>query len=373
MRSLEKVAYDKGWVKPEPITKQASKKESLAPTNNLMTNVLKLCAGLRTQGMEKYADELETCFLNYKRAQTMYDAHGEKGEDVIHAAHPKGSHKMEDIDSSEAVFEDILDQHVKIMQVMDKKPSGKLSTAREIIDGVRVVLGQDANEEQEDALLQDVKVKMQSVNSIMNSFFEQIQSEVTVSADMMKPIIRIRELTEIRHPKKDDMLHLKKVLEDVRWRFKPGILMGISADTWDTTEPLIDQSLDLVDKAMRSREGYLKLIRPSSHVQEKVVTPVKPAVPTNQAAPTTTGTAQQLPVLYNEITQSITASKTKAQTLPNGPQLSALLDKALQFAKSTFETGFQQSVNDPTVAQTTLNKLMVLKNRLSITQQKYSI
>jgi hypothetical protein len=148
MRSLERVAQEKGLVKPEPLTKAAmTKKADLTPSTSLTENVIKLCAGLRERGFDKYAEELEFNLLNYKKAQTLYETSPEKGEDVINFAHPKGSHKLEDVDSSEAVFEDILDKHTKILDVVNKKPTGKLSTAS-AIKAVKKVLGEatdDAN------------------------------------------------------------------------------------------------------------------------------------------------------------------------------------------------------------------------------------
>lgn len=141
MRSLEKVAQEKGLIKADPIKKTAAVKLDLTPSNNLTDNILKLCAGLRAQGRNKYAEELENNFLNYKKAQTLYETSKEKGEDLINSAHPKGSHKLEDVNSKEAVFENILDQHLKTLEVVNKKPTGKLSNAS-IIKSVKTVLGQ---------------------------------------------------------------------------------------------------------------------------------------------------------------------------------------------------------------------------------------
>jgi hypothetical protein len=145
MRSLEKVAKEKGLVKPEAIQKTAAvtKKADVTPTSNLMENIFKLCNGMRAQGLDKEAAEVEMHFLNYKRAQTLYEAHKEKGEDLIHAAHPEGSHKLEGVEGDEATFEDILDKHVKIMQKVEKMPTGKLSSAAQIVRAVKMALGQE--------------------------------------------------------------------------------------------------------------------------------------------------------------------------------------------------------------------------------------
>jgi hypothetical protein len=142
MRSLTKVAQDKGWIKDEPVVKTASPKLDLNPSKDLTENLLKLCNGLRASGFEKQANEIEDKFVVYKQAQSLYGVSGEDGEDLLNSAHPKGSHKMEDVDSNEAVFEDLLDKHQKIVSVVDKKPTGKLASTRSIIDAVKIVLAE---------------------------------------------------------------------------------------------------------------------------------------------------------------------------------------------------------------------------------------
>ncbi|HEY5268398.1 MAG TPA: hypothetical protein VII94_04665 [Candidatus Saccharimonadales bacterium] len=147
MRSLEKVAQEKGLIKPNVLEKIAScpKKLDMTPTSDLMENIFKLCTGLRAQGFTKAATELEVKYLNYKQAQTLYEAHAEKGEDLIEAAHPKGSHHLENVEGDEAVFEDILDKHKKIVDVVNKTPNGKLSESSAVINAVKTVLSEKKN------------------------------------------------------------------------------------------------------------------------------------------------------------------------------------------------------------------------------------
>lgn len=151
-RSYVKIAQEKGWVQEEPLKKEASAPD-FHPTTNLMENILKLCRGLRQSGFDKYAEELESKFVQFKQANCHYDVSGETGEDLIHAAHPKGSHKLEGVDSDEGTIETVLDQHMKILEKIQKMPHGKLSTASEIIDAVKVVLAQSHD---------DVKKKLDS-------------------------------------------------------------------------------------------------------------------------------------------------------------------------------------------------------------------
>lgn len=150
MRALEKVAKEKGLVKPEALQKQASapKKPDLTPSDDLMENILKLCNGLRSKGLVKAASEIEVNYLNYKQAQTLYETSKEKGEDLVDTAHPKGSHKLENVEGDEAVIETIVDQHLKHLQMIDKKPTGKLADASQVIKAVKRVLGQQQSAQQ---------------------------------------------------------------------------------------------------------------------------------------------------------------------------------------------------------------------------------
>jgi hypothetical protein len=141
MKSLEKVAVEKGLIKPEAMVKEASSKEDFSPSSNLSINIIKLCDGLRSRGLSAYADDLEKNFLNYKKAESLYSVSKETGEDLIDMAHPKGSHKLEGVEG-DAVIETVVDRHKKIVEKINKKPTGKLTTAKEIIDAVKHALGQ---------------------------------------------------------------------------------------------------------------------------------------------------------------------------------------------------------------------------------------
>ena len=115
MRSLERVAREKGMIKEEPLQKTASTHLNLSPSDSLMENILNLCAGLRASGFSKYADELETNYLTYKRATNeLYQTDAKAGEKEVQTAHPDGSHKLEGVLGDDlAVVEDILDRHLR--------------------------------------------------------------------------------------------------------------------------------------------------------------------------------------------------------------------------------------------------------------------
>lgn len=139
MQAFEKLAQSKGLVKPEVVTKTASKTLDLNPSENLLENILKLAQGLRSQGFTKHANDLENKFLAFKQADSLYETSKETGEDVVDQAHPQGSHKM---DGQDHTVLTIVDQKKEIENVVNKQPKGKLSTAEDIIDAVKKVFAQ---------------------------------------------------------------------------------------------------------------------------------------------------------------------------------------------------------------------------------------
>lgn len=143
MRSYIRTASNKGWIESESLKKTASAEDDFSISENLTENVIKLCSGLRKSGMIKQAEELENKFFIYKKAEALYDVSGETGDDLVDAAHPNGSHKLENVDGPESVVETILEQHKKNLEVVNKKPTGKLASNKDILSAVKIALAQD--------------------------------------------------------------------------------------------------------------------------------------------------------------------------------------------------------------------------------------
>lgn len=141
MRSFEKVALQKGLVTPDVIVKSASSfaKESLAPTNDLSKDIIKLCVALRKENLNTHADLIESKFMQFKKANALYNTSKETGEDMIDTAHPDGSFKLEGV-SGDCVVETIIDKHLKMVETINKKPTGKLANLQ-AINKVKIVLG----------------------------------------------------------------------------------------------------------------------------------------------------------------------------------------------------------------------------------------
>jgi len=250
MRSLEKVAREKGWVEVKPITKSASNELNLSPSPNLVDNVMKLCAGLRQAGLERYALDIENKFVAFKQAATLYDTHGETGDDLIDAAHPKGSHKMEGLDN--AVFKTILDRHVDMINMIDKKPSGKLSNAKDILRAVKVVLAQApaaAPASDVSKLEANIRQNMSRLKSSLTKLVSLTESEFTWSLSH-----RANEVSEwASNPTKANLDNIKKGLAGIREKCRPSWSGGVSEDLWSKIQPLIDLLISLNDKSIEMR------------------------------------------------------------------------------------------------------------------------
>ena len=256
MRSLERVAQEKGLIKPELLQKQAAvvKKADFTPSSDLMENIFKLCEGMREQGLIKEASELETNYFNYKRAQTLYETTTEKGEDQIHAAHPEGSQQAEGVEGEEATFEDILDQHVKILQKVEKKPSGNLSSTAHILNEVKKALGEDT----QDSLAATIKADLATVIKNVSRINTLSANELTFSIQNYEDAIR--DLME--DIKIDNLKKIKSWLGGLRHRLDPsGFLhyttfgaIGLSEDTWKGIQGLLSGAEhainDAIDKAI---------------------------------------------------------------------------------------------------------------------------
>lgn len=142
MRELERLSISKGEFKPEVVVKEvAMKKVSFVPTNDLDNDILKLAEGLRSKGFEKDAEALEAKFVLYKEAGThLYRAIDEDGDDLIDFAHPDGEVRVGD--SEHGVVETLLTGHKKMLDVVNKAPTGKFAkAANELVEDVGGILG----------------------------------------------------------------------------------------------------------------------------------------------------------------------------------------------------------------------------------------
>jgi hypothetical protein len=245
MRSLIKVAAEKGWVKPEPLQKTASVQEDLTPTANLTENVMKLCAGLRQSGMDKFARELEDKFVAYKKVATsLYDVSGEKGEDLIHAAHPKGGHKMNDL-AGDVLVETILENRLKMLEMINKKPTGKLASHSSILHAVKIVLAEDTVESLEAKVKSNINAAFAKFNKVREYANKDLTFSLGTGAfddDLFK------------NPTIDEINSTIKSVSRKIWGLKPGWSGGVTEDTWSIIQPMIPQINGYLSAAMEAKK-----------------------------------------------------------------------------------------------------------------------
>lgn len=390
MRSLERVAQEKGLIKTQPLNKTAAaKKIDLTPTINLLDNVLKLCAGLRERGFEKQANDLEVYLINYKKAQTLYETFPEKGEDLIHAAHPKGSHKLEGIDAADegSVVEDILDQYAKSLEMVNKRPTGKLSSA-EAIKAVKVTLGAtplvlaqvqsppkatlDLSKLSAEQLEQLINSNVQEVINVVDEAADRVKDEITFySADIVPKVNAIKEAA-----KNTTLDNLKEIADKIlvlSQRLQPGgfatvWMGGVTENTWATVEELLKGAQHLANEAIEARRVILR----------QRATAIRNTFEGDGKIPTGTNINDPVSQAYNDAIKTIGLYKSRIQAkdLSNGPVLIEWLDKqALPFVQTNLDAyNKSEYKSDKQVVDSYLNKLNnTLKPRLDAFQQKWSI
>lgn len=271
MRSLERVAREKGLVKPEELVKEASlqKKADLTPTDNVLLNLLKLSEGLREAGFDKYADELETKALAYKRAQTLYETSKEKGEDLIDAAHPKKDHSNEGVEGSSA-FDTIVEQHLNNVKVVEKAPTGKLASSKDILKAVRVVLAEDG-----DVLLDQIREQVSIILSSVRKLDSITSKELTfdLSTGYLPNLENLG-----KNPTVDRLKQMQGIISKMRWRLKPGTMFGVSEDLWSQIEPLQAGAEKAIAKAIDLRVKYNQL-KSKELSGDEAPKPAAPAAP----------------------------------------------------------------------------------------------
>ncbi len=266
MRSLTKLAREKGWITETKLEKTASAQNpDLTPTNDFTSNLLKLCNGLRASGFDKQAEELESKFLQLKSAQSMYGVSNEKGEDLVHDAHPKGSHKLEGVDSKEATVEDILDKHLQILDVVNKKPTGKLSDASSILGAVKVVLSQakgpDTSGMSVAELENGLNRNVNFASNIVNQVSGLAKGEMSAFMDFQRfhnNFLKAAEHTDI-----DGLKEMLSQLNAMETRLSPESWFhyvsfgqsGISESTWAIVSPLLERAKQAVNRALEYRKA----------------------------------------------------------------------------------------------------------------------
>jgi len=274
MRSLEKLAVEKGIVKQEVVIKQASVAQDLRPTSDFTQNLLKLCSGLRSAGFNKQADDLEIKYLTFKSAGAdVYNTSKETGEDLVDQAHPKGSAKVSDV-SGDATVETIVDQKAIIEKIVGKNPTGKLA-GKDILNAVKMVFADDNSAN----LLSEIQSNVRIFRSI-------VEKTVNSGNIMMASNLLDNLNTLLSNPIKDNLIRAKNYVYGgpgtIEFRIKPGKIFGMSKDSWERISSFFDSGKKYIDAAIDARTQLnsiesAKLLSkdnvPNAELQKNVIVP----------------------------------------------------------------------------------------------------
>jgi hypothetical protein len=356
MRSLAKIANGKGWLPADkPVVKTAAPALDLSPTNNLTENLLKLCSGLRASGFDKQAVEVEQRFVTYKRAQSLYQAHKETGDDLLESAHPKGSHHLEGVEGKEATVEDLLDKHVQFLHVVNKQPIGKLSSSQDIIHAVKIILGQAittpsldkmspsqliASANQDLERVYQLAAKSGGMTGIVLGWIrgrmEQVEKLMTLPAELLSAdnindaINSVEAIERNMHP---NFLH----------NYLPEFLnKGISTDAlWNAITPILSSAKTKLQGATTKVVNLQTNYESPNAIGEKTVTELD--------AKTAPNANQQLIQSFNQIAQIAKTYKSRVaiRKLPNADALNNWLDSAIaessQYANNLAKSGSEDA------------------------------
>lgn len=245
------------------MSKNLSDKLNLISQTNLISNIDKLCNSLRESGFHSYANEIESKFILFnKEAKSK-----EPGESLLEEAH-----KEKEITYSDSVYgvvENLLNQHKKILDIVNKSPSGKLAS-KDILSHVKTVLSQQkvSNEQRKQQayftlkgiinLLNFAKSRLLSIEDVSEDnslLFTNKSSEIinyinslneyTISLESVIQIIKL-------------LYSLKKIANETKdlkfWA--PSFLVNKNTNEFNVVIQDIDGSLETAKKVNDILNGY---------------------------------------------------------------------------------------------------------------------
>lgn len=176
--SFKEIALEKKWINSEQIEKKASTID-LSVTDSFDANISKLILGLKNSNLDKFAEEIKINFLKYKKAESdLYNVTKDEYAKYINLAHPKGSHKMENMEG-DAVVEDLYDTQNAILNLLkDKKKPNNLKNIK---------ASEDDNKE-----VGNLKSKIiKNLNNLQSAIKESSINQKNVILNLTYPLIRL--------------------------------------------------------------------------------------------------------------------------------------------------------------------------------------
>lgn len=178
MRELERQAARKGHFEPSPeetVDAAAHKTaQNFIPsrTGNWYNDTMNLVTALRNAGYKKSAADIEEKATNMKFAEVhLYKAIDEDGDAFMDYAHPEGDTEIIPAQDGRGKVERTTTTHDKMLDVLHKKPTGKLYGAasfvlnREVKEAALDVL----KTAQDVGAIDEIKKKFESIQRIINN------------------------------------------------------------------------------------------------------------------------------------------------------------------------------------------------------------
>lgn len=258
MRSLERLAKEKGLVESPVMLKKEASAPDYKISNNLMQNILKLCSGLRALGHNKFANDLEEKFILFKKADKLYGISSEKGEDLIDEAHPKGSYRLEGVEG-DAVIETILDQHLKMVDVVSKKPNGKLASSKNILGAVKTVLGQSNT-----LINENLSILKDSLETILHQYKNQSILTRPISDGGASNLLKLVRSLAPENLTRVQGFKVKADLDSLYAHFEPEWFGGVAGDsTWKFMTPYFERAYKAINSINKELESKKNIPQPA--------------------------------------------------------------------------------------------------------------
>jgi hypothetical protein len=300
-----------------------SEDTSLTPT------LLSLCNKLRAKGFFKQATALEKNLLLLKTAtaQThLYRAHKETGEDLINSAHPDGDNKIvPDVSDNLGDVETIVSRHKKIVDVIQKEPTGKLAS---YVRQCKIALGAEENAEY---LYQVAGTAFEKFRGVYDAVVRKLGEDSRDNEKWFSAIQNMIDKKDVYHTEKMEDF-LVNTLNDLKDDKEPGFFSsGQERLVWQ------DEVLPMLEAAYKHAEDFRNAVAKIRKLEtEEKVRGAKEQVAENKPAgqAPTNDLAQQLMTDMRSVAKSIDQhrAQVRAKNLPNANELTAWLDKAEKFA-----------------------------------------
>lgn len=250
MRSLEKVAIDKGWIKPKEIVKEASIDEKILVSENMDENFANLIIGLKKAGFKDLSNELQHNFIEYKKAESkLYDLENNPGEDLINKAHPG---KSPNIGKGElSLIESLYEQHEKMMDAVNSvvKKKANIKVAQEGAGGAPTAIqSNDLGAGGTNSGQPSAEIK---INELLNNI-SVILKKVAINQDGVEKYYSYVDEIIYSVPKTDLMVAINYLIINLQ-KLKSkitGWFSGIEKDYYPGINSVIDKAINMANQAV---------------------------------------------------------------------------------------------------------------------------